>query len=452
MLKIKKLVLLLFCVALLAPVLVKADGIFIPPIDYYIGSTGQKAVISYEKGLETLIISTQFKGDAKNFGWVVPVPGRPEVSKSSDELFISLDDLTAPKYYSTKQSLMAPMAEKSEGLGGAVTVLETKKVGVYEIKVLETSDSQALAKWLEENKYMYPKEGGYILDEYVQKKWFFVAAKIDTQALEALSTTEALKEGHAQPIKLVFKSDKIIYPMKISSIQASLAKKEAQKTGVADEKIVQPYYYPTNNVSVLLYVFADGKKELPGFTTDYAGYIKSKEISKLAYVEGDSWWQPDKKFYLTRLSRSMTYSEMTDDLIFRSADDNRPVGGEKTIVSKISNILLAFLVTFLIWLFSLVGLVFIIFTAVRAKAKTRGTYGVATVFQWISFICTSIAYAIYLLIIGDAGFFGQMFKFKDAADLGNWGGFAFGIVVTVVTLVILLVQRTRYKKIKDILK
>lgn len=444
-------VLLLFCLTLFMPFLVKADGIYIPPVDYYIASSGQKAVIIHEKGQETLILSTQFRGDAKNFGWVVPVPTRPEVSKSSDELFTSLEELTAPKYYDRGLGGVTPMAGKGEvEEAQSVQVLETKRVGVYEIKVLEASDSQALAKWLSENKYMYPKEGGYILDEYIQKRWFFVAAKIDAAALEAVGTTKTLKEGHALPIKLVFKSDKIVYPLKISSIQTSLAKKEEAKTGVSEEKIT-PYYYPTNSVSILLYVFADGKKELPGFTTDYAGYLKPKAIEKLAYVEGDSWWKPDHKFYLTRLSRSMAFSEMTDDLILRQADNNKPVNAEKTVTGKIISITLSFLVTFLIWIFSLVGLVFIIFSFVRRSAKSKTTHTVSTVFQWISFICTAIAYLIYVLIIGEDGFFERMFDFKDK-DLSNWGGTLFGLVAVVVMLIIMLVQRARYKKVKDTLK
>lgn len=442
---IKNAALLFFCLVLLIPFFVKADGIYLPPKDFYIRSSNQKAVIIYEKGQETLILSTQFKGNAKDFGWVIPVPSRPEVSKSSDELFTSLNDLTAPKYYRRDNLGMAPLLKK-EVKEEAVSVLETKKVGIYEIKVLEASDSKALASWLSENKYMYPEEGGYILDEYIQKRWYFVATKIDAAALEAISTTETLKEGHAQPIKLVFQSEKIIYPLKISSIQASLAKKEEQKN---DKYSL--YYYPTNSVSILLYVFADGKKELPGFNIEYASYLRPKAIEKLAYVDGKSWWKPDKKFYLTRLSRSMTFSEMTDDLVFRDADNNRPVNAEKTVAGKIFSALLSFFIGFLIWILTLVGLVFIIFTFVRRSTKSKTAYSVSTVFQWISFVFTVVGYIIYLLIIGVDGFFERMFDFEDK-DMTSWGGLTFGLVVIIITLIILLVQRARYKKVKETLK
>lgn len=439
---------LVFCATGLFPLLTKADGIFIPPIDYYVSSTAQKAVIIYEKGTETMVISTQFRGDAKNFGWVIPVPARPEVAKSADELFTSLNELTAPKYDYPVPMVQPLMQEKGAGAGESVQVLETKKVGVYEIKILEASDAQALAKWLEENKYMYPKEGSYILDEYIRNRWYFVAAKIDTTALEALSFTEALKQGHAQPIKIAFKSDKLVYPMKISSLQAALAKKEEQKT---NEKDTTSYYYPSNSSEITFYVFAENKKELPGFTTQYAGYVSPKTIKKLAYVEGESWWQPTKHFYLTRLYDTMTFSEMTEDLIFRQADDNRPVNGEKGSTSKVLNVILYSFFTILGWVAILIGLTFIIFSFVRHYAKSKATHTLSAVIQWIGFALTATIFLVTLLVYAADGFFSKILEFKDQ-DIPALGMLIGGLIIVVVCLLVLLKQQATYRKIKEGIK
>ncbi len=56
--------------------------------------TGQKAVIWHENDMETLILSTSFKGQAEEFVWVVPVPSRPTIDKGIDELFTSLEAFT----------------------------------------------------------------------------------------------------------------------------------------------------------------------------------------------------------------------------------------------------------------------------------------------------------------------------------------------------------------------
>ena len=54
---IKKSIFILFALFLLAPINVWADGMIIPPPYHYVYETDQKAVIFYEKGVETLILS-----------------------------------------------------------------------------------------------------------------------------------------------------------------------------------------------------------------------------------------------------------------------------------------------------------------------------------------------------------------------------------------------------------
>lgn len=158
------------------PLPIKADGGLVSPFDYFVYETYQKAVIVYEEGMETLILSITFRGDAKDFGWVVPTPTKPEVDKSSDELFTSLEELTRPEAaYRTENILGIPQTTKKEE---AVTVVETKKIDIYNITVLEATDPNALAKWLDKNGYQFPTDSAYILEDYVEKGWFFVACKI----------------------------------------------------------------------------------------------------------------------------------------------------------------------------------------------------------------------------------------------------------------------------------
>lgn len=201
------------------PFKINADGMVIPRPDYYVRESGQKAVIFYEKGRETLILSITFIGDAKDFGWVIPVPQRPEVTKGSDEVFTSLSEITKkyPRYYYP----LAPMMK--EGLGGEgepVTVIETKKIDYYDIVVLSATDSQALSQWLSENGYQYPEESAYILQDYIANNWYFVAVKISPEAAGAKEVAAGLEEGHATPLKIEFNSQAIIYPFRISAIQS----------------------------------------------------------------------------------------------------------------------------------------------------------------------------------------------------------------------------------------
>lgn len=446
---------------------VNADGMVIPSEKYIIRESGQKAVIFYEEGTETLVLSITFRGDAKDFGWVIPVPQKPEVSKGSDEIFTSLEEITKKNDYYEIVPLMN--AIESGRQQDSVTIIETKKIDYYDIAVLSATESQALAKWLSDNGYQYPKESAYILNDYINNNWYFVAVKISPEAAGATQVTSGLEEGHATPLKLVFKSDAIIYPLRISSIEANknqimlsdnllldseriaelknigygeltdnetgpaiireiiqdLAEEKQFEDSVAAEYplIISDYnfnaaycssfstcrsfveswfnsyfsreglyydsYYSRKYVPIHLYIIADGKKEIPGFSVDYANWIKAGDIKDLAYdVNGNSLIDPaGAKYYLTSLWCSMAPSDMTSDLVARPADDNSRVNAPDPAKNILWG-LLAGLGCIFAWIVSPFGMIFIISTVVRVFVKSDIFRIFAKVFQIISVFLT----------------------------------------------------------------
>lgn len=469
-------------VLFLVPTLVRADGMVIPKPTRVISETGQKAVIWHESGTETMILSTTFKGDADEFAWIIPVPSRPDVTKARDELFTALDDYTKPK----NEQVPMPMS----GITGVnitqfdysekVRVVETKKVDIYDVAVLEASDARALEKWLEGNGYDYPTNRSLLLKHYVDKGWYFVAVKVSADALGYVGS--ALSTGHATPLSITFASEQIVYPLKISGpgskyieteklaafsfesgqqswdggvVTSTQARDGKRSLRLTTPTYVQPTRPPTageitrpmvaydrsagrsisgikkgiqyvysaylysesksgkvmlkagigtmqeaseevnlsslskwtkvtlpfmpfddgsvylsvvipqgeygqevyidnvqleigeepseftreiepntltsqanQSISLVMYVFSDHKKYSPGFITEYAGNVPTKDIKMLAVDDdGNPWRQPKKAMYLTKLTRNMSQSEMTDDLVVRDAPDNLAVGG-----------------------------------------------------------------------------------------------------------------------------
>jgi hypothetical protein len=57
-----------------------ADGVFVwnQGVDLY--EPSQKAAILYDDGIEELVLQVKYKGKASDFGWLVPLPSRPEVT------------------------------------------------------------------------------------------------------------------------------------------------------------------------------------------------------------------------------------------------------------------------------------------------------------------------------------------------------------------------------------
>lgn len=494
----KALALFLFAALIFTPSTFASLVIYPPP--YPVIETAQKAVIWYENGVETLILSTTFRGSAKDFGWLIPVPQKPQVDRASDEIYTALDDLTRPKYEVNRGPLELPLGisglEETPGAPPAPTVIETKSVDIFDVTTIEAKDDKGLKDWLSKNGYPYPQNRDHIIKSYIDEGWFFVVVKVNSGVLGYAQ--QALRDGHATPLKIVFSSEQIVYPIKLSGpglatsqdggakvaafsfeqgvegfygsftqssqptsapgvtrnfprvslnldqknsyhgsfslkattinpelaqnifAQASISNlrpgkiytlsawaksinpkngrayvaiygttkdqsdsknlaelsnwqkftlnfvapsayvtiqlvgdnfsegetinwdavqvEEGDKASEFAEEILptsqatQKNVYPqaVDQVTVLLYVFSDRKKELPGFTTSYASWVSEKTIEKLAFTpDGKNPWIDAKgKMYLTKLHRQMKPSEMTTDLILRDAQNNDPVNAE----------------------------------------------------------------------------------------------------------------------------
>lgn len=459
----KKFVFVASLVLLVLPMIARADGVIFPPPDYWMQETDQKAVIFHEKNLETMVLSVTFRGDAEDFSWIVPTPTRPEVEKSTDELFTALEKLTAPQY---DYRVMPMYGGAAEGVATdlGVNVVETKKVEYYDIAVLEADNPEALTKWLEENKYQFPADGKYLLDDYISNKWYFTAIKIDTKSLSG-GVAAQLREGHAVPLKFTFTSANIVYPLKISGLAEYFKSpypgpvplmmegggvSEGGTAGIAapancttpddcggifcpqvvgQDKVcciggqcvcgpsdcsevtkptseiypIQPVPYWQPSVSVLLYVFSDHKKDLPGFNTDYANWVKAKDIKNLAIEsDGAPWIETTAgKYYLTKLSRYMQSSEMTYDLYLRDAANNDKVGvpgvnWESGFLSVL--IFFVMLSIFLVVGFiSPLGLIFVVCTLLHFFTKPKAVHVLAWIFQGLALLITTGIGIIWLL-------------------------------------------------------
>jgi hypothetical protein len=311
---LRNLCLIALLTLLIAPQFAKADGGLIFPKNYWGYETGQKGAIVYQDGVETLVLQTSYQGKANDFAWIIPTPSKPDVTKVSSDLFDNLNDLTQPKniiYPMTTANFANDSAGPSEG----VKVIEQKQVGIYEINVLSATDKNSLYDWLNQNGYIYPSTKKYILDEYITNKWFFTAIKISKDAITN-QVQDQLSQGDLSPIKFVFKTSNIVYPLKISQV-------------VEDQNISSDVssYYPSS-VPITLYVFADHKKELSsGYTTTFANWIKGDEIEKLAKDDnGNSWVTVKNKLFLTKITNNILVSSMTSDLFFDNAKNNSKVG------------------------------------------------------------------------------------------------------------------------------
>jgi hypothetical protein len=225
--KLRKALYVVTLFAFILPQLAMADGMVMPPPKYWVQETGQKAAIFYDGGVETMVVSITFQGDAEDFGWIIPAPSKPTITKGSDELFTSLEELTGT-YYSYDDGRYDVIGLGAETKQNAVTIIETKQIEYYEVTTLAATDKDALTVWLNDNGYSYPTSASYILDSYINNGWYFVAMKIDTESLEWSNVSAQLKNGHAVPVAISFETENVVYPLKISSVTSKPGDEEAE--------------------------------------------------------------------------------------------------------------------------------------------------------------------------------------------------------------------------------
>lgn len=386
--------------ALFLPSVSWADGGLIPSPNYYVYENQQKAAILFEDGIETLAIQIGFQGNAKDFAWVIPLPSKPEVSKVSNDLFANLEELTKIDdfYYTNSVGFMGSAEDSAKG----VEIIEQTQVGYYDVTTLKASDASSLSVWLNKNGYKFPEAYQYLLNDYINSSWYFVAVKIVPES-QSVATTD-LRSGQATPLLFKFETKNIIFPMKLSRISA------VSQIGMEDTKKIDSemaLYYPTAGLSVEIYTIAQHKKTINGFSTVYADNFKAEEIEDLSQdINGNSWVTlKDKKYFITRLSNTYYAENMGEDLFIKDAEDNSKVNNNlewwgilETIAGIVLAVVISLGVAFAIFAFSPIGLLFII-PSIIIRARKDKDHKACRALQIIATVLTIVFAALAILLV-----------------------------------------------------
>jgi len=262
-----------------------ADGGLFTQLYRDIYEPNQLAMIVFDDMVEKIIFQIDYEGDAEDFAWVVPVPGYPKLFSVEDDIFYELHKLTQPPPSSNFGCGWGAGVPTSGLEDEGVHVWEENQVGIYHTTTLSASDPSSLVDWLNDNGYAFPVEGQEILDYYVQQNWFFVAMKIQHE--ETVNSSENYT-GAIQPIGIMFFSDEMIYPLKISTLSA-----------------------PSWGTEVLIYAFSDERVTFPGATEEYNSIITPDQLKEYPILQG----LIDETFILTKLRKIFSAEEMDEDLI-----------------------------------------------------------------------------------------------------------------------------------------
>jgi HEAT repeat protein len=217
---------------LLAPGNLHANG-FVQPRDKQgdVNEPTQKVIILYDQGREDLVLQARYEGPAQEFGWLIPVPGLPEVKQGSMNCFYDLSRLTREPLWPEEFNPVSLVSSSSRT--GPVKAVEIKTIGAFEVTVLSTQDTNSLAEWLVAHDFVLPKEKQSLLDGYIKNRWYFVAARVNPnekgfvlksgpprKAPLPPSASQGAVGGELHPLIISFPSGKCVYPLALSAAGA----------------------------------------------------------------------------------------------------------------------------------------------------------------------------------------------------------------------------------------
>jgi len=179
-------------VLLFVPTVAFADGGIIPDYYTHFYETNQKAVITWDGSTESMTLATDFSADSLgNMAWIIPVRSsvKPVVAAGNASVFWAFVDYFVPPRASGSGFGGGLGATKAAG----VEVVDIKKVDIYDVTILKTTDARSLTDWLNANGYYVSADYVPVLGRYVGGDSYFIANRIDLKNKYAAEIAEAKK-------------------------------------------------------------------------------------------------------------------------------------------------------------------------------------------------------------------------------------------------------------------
>ncbi len=192
-------------------VIADRGGIPSEPVDIY--EPGQYAVISWYDGIEVMCLSSVLKTSSLSSVKVLevfPLPSIPEISLGDEAIFKKLGDMVHDLaiYYNLDES-----DQRADGV-----IVYNKVLGPHNVTVIRTNDSSSFI----ENVYEIARQNGfeitYDISSVEDEVEFYIAKNYNVFVIDIVSLESYVSQTLVRPLIYKFRSDKIYYPMVISSI------------------------------------------------------------------------------------------------------------------------------------------------------------------------------------------------------------------------------------------
>jgi len=92
-----------------------------------------------------------------------------------------------------------------------VAELASQRVGVFDTTTLAAKTPEALLDWLRDNHFATPANAGPVIQDYVERGWVFVAAKLHRDDVAAATNS-------IHPLSFTFHAQRPVYPLRLTGL------------------------------------------------------------------------------------------------------------------------------------------------------------------------------------------------------------------------------------------
>ena len=177
----------------------------------------QRAFLYSSGSTQHMILSVKYEGAPNEFAWVIPTESQAKVDVQAGAPFHELWDATTPRYPARPEMARsgAPGGSINSAAPPDVVVLERKVAGPYDVAVLQAKTNGGLYDWLKKNGFSTNATVRQALSSYVDKNWYFVAARI--RPGKAGQVSQSLQNGTIAPLKISYKAKELSYPLRVTA-------------------------------------------------------------------------------------------------------------------------------------------------------------------------------------------------------------------------------------------
>lgn len=217
-------------------------GFYVAKTDATLFNTTSQVIIVRDGTQSVVTMSSDFKGDVKDFAMVVPVPEvlkKNQVRTVRNNIFTKSDAYSGPRlveyhdpyvcpppprpiahsrnYNSVTMATSAPMGKMTaeSAKDYRVTVVEEFSVDEYDIVILSAEESDGLERWLTDHGYKIPEGAKEVLEPYVKSDMKFFVVKVNLDHM-ANSPSSGLN-----PIQITYNSNNFMLPIRLGMANAS---------------------------------------------------------------------------------------------------------------------------------------------------------------------------------------------------------------------------------------